>query len=409
MILSDFQMAYASFKTSKVRSTLTVLGIAVGVASIVLIYALGRGITKSYTTDKIKLGDNTIVITPGKLVTKSASGRITKVDLTALLGSSTLTEKDVSAVKEIKGVTAVTPTAIMTGLVQTETTKDNTATSVIAVNPDFKSIVGQRIKFGSFIGSEDTGRNLAIVGKQAAELLFQEESPIGRMLKFRGTDFVVKGVFDEFTTSGTNPAVDYNNSVFIPLDTAKKLSGNVLEIREIKVLVDNNEAVDSVASNINSTLLKEHKNQADFTVFKRDEYLTLTEQLFSYVTTFVTAVAGISLFVGGIGVMNIMFVSVSERTKEIGVRKALGATSRQILGQFLVEAIILSFVGGVIGVVMALGGGYLIALRTPLEPAYDVLLVALALFLSLVIGTIFGVAPAIKASHQDPIKSLRHH
>lgn len=409
MILSDFQMAYASFKTARVRSLLTVLGIAVGVASIVLIYSLGRGITKSYTSEKIKLGDNTIVITPGKLVVKSDSGKITRVDLTALIGSSTLTEKDVAAIKEIKGVSAITPTAIMTGLVQTETTKDNAGTSVIAVNADFIKIVGQKVKFGSFISPDDTGRNLAIVGKSAAELLFQEESPIGRMVKFRGTDFVVKGVFDEFTSSGTNPVIDYNNSIFVPLETAKKLSGNVLEIREIKVLVDDTGAVDSVADAINSELLKEHKNQADFTIYKRDEYLTLTEQLFGYVTAFVTAVASISLFVGGVGIMNIMFVSVSERTKEIGVRKALGATSRQILGQFLVEAIILSFVGGVIGVLMALGGGYIITLRTQLEPVYGIELLGTALLLSLVIGTIFGIAPAIKASHQDPIKSLRHH
>lgn len=409
MILADLQMAYASFKATKVRSLLTILGIAIGVASIVLVYALGKGITKTYATDSIKLGENIVVVTPGQFVKKSESGRIERIDVSALVGASNLTEKDAAVIKETSNVVAVAPVALVSGLAQTETTKDSTGTKVIATNLDFKTITGQPVKFGSYFSAEDSGRNLAVVGKRSAELLFQEESPIGRMLNFRGTEFVVKGVFDEFSQSGTTIGVDYNNSIFITTETAKKISGGSLEIREIKILSSDKESVDTVAESVKAAILKAHNNQEDFTIYKRDEYRNLTEELFSYITTFVTAVAGISLFVGGIGIMNIMFVGVSERTKEIGIRKALGATSRQVLGQFLIEAVILSTIGGALGVVVALSGGYLIALRSSISPSYSPALILLALVLSVVIGTIFGIAPAIKASRQDPIKSLRHH
>lgn len=409
MILTDLQMAYASFKATKVRSLLTVLGIAIGVASIVLIYALGRGITETYASSSVKLGEKIVVVTPGKFVKKTESGNIEKIDFSALLGASNLTEKDIAAIKQTSGVIATAPITLLSGLAQTESTKDNTGTTVIGTNLDFKTITAQPIKFGSYFTAEDSGRNLAVIGKETAEVLFQEESPIGRMLNFRGTEFVVKGVFDEFKQAGTTIGVDYNNSVFIPLETAKKIGGGSLEIREIKILTNDEKPVDTVANSVKTTLLREHKNQEDFTIYKRDEYRNLTEELFSYVTTFVTAVAAISLFVGGIGIMNIMFVSVSERTKEIGIRKALGATTRQVLGHFLIEAIILSTIGGFLGILVALSGGYLIAIRTSLSPSFSPLLILLALVLSVVIGTIFGFAPAIKASRQDPIKSLRHH
>ena len=280
---------------------------------------------------------------------------------------------------------------------------------MVASTPEIRIILNKEIKFGNFWGAEDTNRNLAVIGSKAARTLFQEESPIGRMLTFRGVEFIVKGVFEEFEKSNSSLAINYNNAVVIPLETAKRISGGVLEIREIQVKITGTENLDTLTQSINTILLEEHRNQEDFSLYKPGEYAALTNQIFSYITTFITAIAGISLFVGGVGIMNIMFVSVTERTKEIGVRKALGATSRQILGQFLAESIILSTIGGFIGIFVAAGAGYAISIRTSLTPAFSIVPISLTLVLSILIGTLFGIAPAVKASRQDPIKSLRHH
>lgn len=409
MIQADFQMAYASFKTTKVRSLLTVLGIAVGVASIVLVYALGKGLQKSIVNSTSRIGKDIIAVTPGKLVTTSSSGKLKSVNLSAFIGSSTLTEKDVEVIKSVSGVDSVAPIGIISGAVQTEVTLNNAGTTVIGTTPEIRKILNQNIKFGSFFGNEDSARYLAVIGGEAAKSLFQEESPIGRMFNFRGSEFVVKGVFDEFTQGSTNPAINYNKTIFIPLETAKKLGGGVLEIREIQAKVNDSQDIKAVSESIRLAVLKEHKNQDDFSIFKQDEYTSIANQLFNYITAFITAIAGISLFVGGVGIMNIMFVSVTERTKEIGVRKALGATSRQILGQFLMESIILSAIGGLLGIVSAGILGYLISLQTSLSPAFDLITIGLAMVLSIIVGAVFGITPAIKASGQDPIKSLRHH
>ena len=408
MILADFQMAYASLKSSKIRSILTIAGIAIGVASITIVYALGDGIQRSTLQQINSLGDNIITVTPGEVIKKDASGRLSGIELSALVGSSTLTTKDLANIKSNKDVVRATPIAIVGGAVKTETILGSTTNTTIATDPDFIKITKQRVKFGNFISAEDSSRNLAVLGSRAAEDLFQEESPIGRQFSFRGTDFVVKGVLDNFDQP-TNFITDYNKSVFIPIETAKKISDGVLDIREILVESKDSSSVDESIKSIESTLLKVRDGQKDFGVYKQSEYSGVASELFSYVIIFVSAVAGISLFVGGIGIMNIMFVGVSERTKEIGVRKALGATSRQIMGQFLIEALVLSLIGGIVGVLAAIAIGYFVALQTSFTPYYDPLLMIVAVLIAALVGTVFGTLPAIKAARQDPVRSLRHH
>ena len=402
-------MAYASFRATKIRSLLTIVGISIGVASIVLVHGLGSGAQANIVDGIRQPSDDVITVASGKLINKTGAGTPLNIDLSALIGASTLTEKDVTALRLVDGVTAVAPIGVVAGLVQTETTKNSTGAIVVASTPEIRIILNKEIKFGNFWGAEDTNRNLAVIGSKAARTLFQEESPIGRMLTFRGVEFIVKGVFEEFEKSNSSLAINYNNAVVIPLETAKRISGGVLEIREIQVKITGTENLDTLTQSINTILLEEHRNQEDFSLYKPGEYAALTNQIFSYITTFITAIAGISLFVGGVGIMNIMFVSVTERTKEIGVRKALGATSRQILGQFLAESIILSTIGGFIGIFVAAGAGYAISIRTSLTPAFSIVPISLTLVLSILIGTLFGIAPAVKASRQDPIKSLRHH
>lgn len=409
MILADFQMAYASFKSVKLRSFLTISGIAVGVASIALVYALGEGIQRSSLKQLSNLGDNIVAVTPGEIVKKDGSGRVNGIDVASLIGSSTLTTKDLTEIKNNGDVERATPIAVVGGVIKTETAPDTRGTIVIATDSEFTKITKQNVKFGNFLVPEDNSRNLAVLGSKTAENLFQEESPIGRQFNFRGVDFVVKGVLDSFDQPTTNLIINYNESVFIPIETAKKISDGVVEVREILVESKSSNDINTTIASVESSLLKLRSGQKDFGVYKQSEYAGVASELFSYVVSFVTVVAGISLFVAGIGIMNIMFVGVSERTKEIGVRKALGATSRQILGQFLVEALVLSLMGGIIGILLAITLGYFIALRSSFTPYFDPILMLLFVAAATLIGTLFGLFPAIRASRQDPVKSLRHH
>lgn len=409
MILADFQMAYASFKAARIRSALTVIGISVGVASIVLVYALGKGLEYSVSQGSSQGPKDVVTVSPGKLITKNSSGRIKSFDISALIGSSTLTEKDVSALNKVQSVEYVAPLAVLAGSIETETTDKHVGNIVIASSPEISKVLDKRLKFGDYFGEDDSNRNIAIIGSKSALDLFQEESPIGRVFNFRGSEFVVKGVFEDFDNTSSTLGFNYNKMIVIPLDTAKRVSGGLLEIREIQVKKTESSSIDEVIRAIEKKLLENHKNQNDFSVYAPGDYSSMTSQLFSYVTVFITSIAGISLFVGGVGIMNIMFVSVTERTKEIGVRKALGATSRQIYGQFLVESVILSTLGGAFGLIVALSAGYIISVRTSLTPSFELVPISLSMLLAIATGTIFGIAPAIKAASQDPIKSLRHH
>jgi putative ABC transport system permease protein len=213
---------------------------------------------------------------------------------------------------------------------------------------------------------------------------------------------------DEFKSSGLELAPSLNNAVFIPIDVAKQMSDGVLEIRDIQVKVADENLLNQTSDKVKTVLLINHADQEDFTIFKQEEFLSITNQVFNKLTLLVSAIAGISLFVGGIGVMNIMLVSVTERTREIGVRKALGATNRQILGQFLVEAIVLSILGGFIGVGLAVVAGVLISAFTTLTPVFTPGIILIALGVSTAVGVIFGIMPAMKAARKDPIEALRH-
>jgi len=409
MVLADFQMAYASFKVTKIRSVLTVIGISVGVASIVLVYALGRGLEYSVSQASNQNAGDVITVSSGKLITKNSSGKLKSLDISALIGSSTLTEKDISAINKVEGVEYVAPLAVLAGGIETDAVDNPTGNTVVASTPEIRNVLDKRLKFGDYFSEDDSNRNIAIIGSKSAIDLFQEESPVGRMFTFRGSEFVVRGVFEDFGRSSSSLGINYNNMIVIPLDTAKRVSGGLLEVREIQVKKSESSSLEATIKGIEKKLLENHKNQNDFSIYAPGDYSNMAGQLFSYVTLFVTFIAGISLFVGGVGIMNIMFVSVTERTKEIGVRKALGATSRQIYGQFLIESVILSTIGGILGLIIALSAGYLISIRTALSPSFELVPVTLSMLLAIATGTIFGIAPAIKAARQDPIKSLRHH
>jgi ABC-type antimicrobial peptide transport system permease subunit len=408
MIYTNVKMALASIKGSKIRSALTMVGIVIGVMSVVVTVSLGEGVKNQVIKQVNQLGSDIIVVRPGKTIERDANGKITKFNIVAGFGASTITEKDIANVRKINGVDAVAPASLITAAISTPEITDYAGGLVIATTSDMGTILNQKLDYGDFF-TDDSSRKLeAVIGSNVAAGVFKQRDPIGRVMTIRGQDFVVRGIFAPFPNNPLNVWQNYNDAVFIPFETGKRITEGTTEIRELSIKATDPTNLDGLVKEINKTLLASHGGQEDYTILKQSEFVDATDQVFSVLTTFVAAIAGISLLVGGIGIMNIMLVSVSERTKEIGVRKAVGATNKQILGQFLIEAIVLSAMGGLIGVILSAITAYIIKMTTDLTPSLSFKTILLATGIAAIVGVVFGMAPAIKAARKDPIQALRH-
>ena len=401
----NIRMALQSIKSTKTRSMLTMIGIIIGVASVITAVSLGEGVRQQVAGNLTITGENTISVRPGRLINRGSDGRITGVNYGAALGPDNLSDQDLQSISKLPNIESVTPLSTISAAASTIDGREFDAT-IIGTGPEFQAISGQKVAYGSFFTQSQSNKDVAIVGKTVAEQLFQENVPIGQVVKLRNHEFIVGGVFDSFTANAFSDAGDLNRAIFIPYQTAKAVSGNAAHIYQI--LIEPKGDVTTAGKDITDALKSAHGGQQDFAVLTRDETLQLAGRTLTSLTSFIAGIAAISLIVGGIGIMNIMFVSVTERTREIGVRKSLGATNRQIYGQFLVEATIISLVGGVIGVGIALLANFCLRIATNLTPIATLPIIGIAVGASVAVGIIFGTAPAIKAARKDPIESLRY-
>ncbi|MEK7472061.1 MAG: ABC transporter permease [Patescibacteria group bacterium] len=408
MIKAHIRMATTSIKGARMRSFLTVIGIVIGVASVVTIVSLGEGVKKDVISEIKTLGSNLLTVRSGRTIERDDKGNVIGINIAAALGASTLTEKDLADITVVTNVKTVAPIALLSGTPTTLNNDSYPSGYVVATTFELPEILDKKVRYGSFFEEDEKNRRVAVIGANVAKDLFHEDSPIGQSVKIRGFNFIIRGVMDRFKSSSLELTPSFNDAVFIPIDVAKQISGGILEIRDIQVKIENEELLDETSQSVKAVLLKNHSEQEDFTIFKQEEFLSIASQVFGKLTALIAAIAGISLFVGGIGIMNIMLVSVTERTREIGIRKALGATNRQILGQFLVEAIVLSIMGGSIGVISAVVIGVGIAALTSLTPVFTPGIILVALGVSMVVGVVFGITPAMKAARKDPIDALRH-
>lgn len=406
MIFSNLKMAIASLQSAKWRSLLTMLGIIIGVFSVVTIVSIGEGVKQQLVGQINHLGDDLVTIRPGKAVTRSKEGDITGVNFLTAFSGSTLTETDLRTVVESKDVGVAVPLSIIAGIPRTEEREFQNGV-IIATTEGMPIILNQKIEFGTFFTDTDAPKDAVIIGKRVAEELFVDNVPLGSSMSIRGQRFIVRGVFEEFPNSPLSYNADFNRAIFIPYNTGKELSGGQPQISQVLAKPSDPKRSQEVAGTIRENLLRTHAGQEDFTVLNQDENLEVASTVINLVTNMITAVAAISLFVGGIGIMNIMLVSVTERTHEIGVRKAIGATNRQILNQFLTEALLLSFIGGVLGVLASLIANYFIRIFTSLTPVITLPIILITVGVSVAVGIIFGVTPAMKAARKDPIQALR--
>ncbi|MBI3624073.1 ABC transporter permease [Candidatus Saccharibacteria bacterium] len=408
MLLSDnIKMALASLRASRWRSVLTMLGIIVGVASVVTVVSIGEGVRQQIAGQINHLGSDLITIRPGKLVNRSANGTITSVNVLTALGSSSLSEQDLDVIKATTNVKLAVPFSRVSASVKVDDREFNDG-FIVGTTDGAPEVLSQKVQFGAFFGPDDLSKHIVVIGPRVAQKFFQENVPVGKSLDIRGEHFVVGGIFEQFDTSPLTPNADYNDAIFVPYDSAKALLSGQTQIYQVLVKPNQTVQTDMVIANLTHNLYEAHGQQTDFTILKQAESLTVANRIVTLLTSLIAGMATISFVVGGIGIMNIMLVSVIERTREIGIRKAVGATNRQILNQFVTEAAVISFAGGIIGLLLSLLAIYFIDVFTPIQPTITVPIMVVAMAVAIAIGMFFGIVPAVKAASKDPIDALRY-
>jgi putative ABC transport system permease protein len=403
----NVKMTLQSVRSTKWRSLLTMLGVIIGIVSVVMTVGIGEGVKQEVAKQVNQFGDDLITVRPGN-VHQSNGKIVTNTDLLFGLNSiSGLTEKDLDTVKSSPNIRLAAPLSVISGTVQTEDRKlDNSL--VLATNNDLPGALNRSIRYGDFFDTNDQQGNFAVIGKHVAATLFDEQIPLGRSFTFRGQTFVVRGMFDEFKSTPLSPVSNFNDAIFIPYKVAERLTGNSTQMYSILAKPDKPDDTPKAISSVQSSLLASHGGQQDFSVLDQKENLAASSDVLSLITTMIAAIAGISLLVGGVGIMNIMLATVTERMHEIGIRKAIGATNRQILNQFMLESAILSLFGGIVGIILSVAGVFALRLYTDLQPIISWQAILIATLTSLAIGIIFGTVPAVKAARKDPIDALRH-
>jgi len=319
---------------------------------------------------------------------------------------SSLSLVDVSTISSVEGVTAVAPIAISTNTLKNETNTIPSAT-IVGTTPDFNVIEPLALKYGVFLNEKNTD-SAVVIGHNLALHLYNSSNPIGRTLSFLGRRFIVIGVLDEIEEGVNFDNVDFNNALFMDIHTMEDLMESV-QIQQINVRVLNTSVLEPIANNIEKSLKENRFGDTNFSVAYGDAIAHPASNLLTIISSMLALVAGISLVVGGIGVMNIMLVSVSERTHEIGIRKAVGASAQNIMMQFMFEALILSGLGCVLGIFLGYLFAFLVSVFTPFSPFISWEIIAITVVTTVAVGILFGTYPALKAATKKPIESLRHY
>ena len=403
----NVKMAVEALRSARWRSLLTMLGIIIGVVSVVTTVSLGEGAKRQIVGQINQAGPDLITIQPGGAVLRDDNGKIQGASILGTPRIGTFSNADFDIVKKSPGVGMAAPFSYVSN---TAKTAGNTYDRglVIGTNEHLPTLLNQKVEFGEFFSGTQTNQNVTVIGKRVAEQLFGENVPLGQLLTIRGQDFAVQGVFEEFPTSPLVPNNDYNTAIFIPHQVASEITDDSARLYQILARPKTPDQLDKTIASIDAGLYKAHDNQRDFSILKQADNLATANSVLNLLTGFVSSIAAISLIVGGIGILNIMLVSVTERTREIGVRKAVGATNRQILNQFLTEAAILSLVGGLLGVIVSILANYLFRIFTELEPILTWQIMVIAVAVAMSVGIIFGITPALKAARKRPIEALRH-
>lgn len=391
------QFAYHAINAHRMRSFLTLLGIGVGIAAVILLTSIGEGVHQYVLTEFSQFGTNVIGIAPGKV--KTGGQPPTGIPTTARL----LTMEDAKALGKIAHVEAASPTVF--GNSEVEANGRLRRSTIYGVDADFTRVLRSTVSIGSFLPPENAGgaRNLVVLGSRLRSELFGNENPLGAKVRIGGLHFRVVGVM---ASKGQFLGIDLDDTAFIPAARALELY-NRDGLMEIHVIYSESANSTAVVKQIKQTLALRHGAE-DFTVTTQEDMLKTLSSILNILTMAVGALGGISLLVGGVGIVTIMTISVTERTSEVGLLMALGAKRNTVLGLFLGESVLLSAVGGALGLLLGIGIAQILKLFVPSMPVHTPWRFALgALIISALIGLLAGVMPARKAARLDPINALR--
>ncbi len=397
------KIALDALISNKLRSILTMLGIIIGVGAVIAMVSIGMGVRDKVSSSIASLGSNLIIVTPGA----SSSSGVRQAAGTNI----TLTLKDAQAMaREVTGIGAVAPS--VSKQYQLVAGNMNWTSSVQGTTPEYMEVRNLSVQAGSFITNEDveTRNRVAVIGATVASNLFDNTNPIGQSVRINNAPFTVIGVLDSKGQSAGGQ--DQDDTVIIPLTTAQERMMGITYVQTISVQAANSDVVDQVQDGITSLLRARHGITADkaddFTVRNLASVMATAQETTATITMLLGSIAAISLLVGGIGIMNIMLVSVTERTREIGIRKALGARYSNILMQFLIEAVVIGVIGGAMGIAVGIGGSYVISSIAGWNTVITSMPIIISFAFSVGIGLFFGLYPARKAALLNPIDALRY-
>jgi ABC-type antimicrobial peptide transport system permease subunit len=376
----------------------------IGVAAAITIVSVGDGIKNQIADNINNVGRDLIIVRPDSLQPTNAISAIVGESVPA---NASLSSNDLKIIESLSNVQYAAPLGILPSPTLKVGDQTISGLQVVGTTNNVIPVLNQSLQFGDSFNQIGIN-NDAMLGQGASIKLFGADESLGRTFTINGQSLFIRGDLSSFYSAPLSIDLDFNNVVFIPYSEATALNGGKLSTYEILVKPSSPGAISSVVSEIESSLSQARGGVQNFSVLEQKNSLTASDTIVSLLTNLIAVAAGISLFVGGIGIMNMMLVTVSERTGEIGIRKAIGATNRQILRQFLMEAIMLSLTGGVFGVIAALLVDVGLRIFTSLQPTTPWPTISLAFGLSLAIGIIFGMIPAAKAARKDPIDALRH-
>lgn len=402
MYKESFLMAWASLIANKMRSILTMLGIIIGVAAVIALVSIGNGVKQDIQNSISSLGSNLLMVMPG--APRTPGVRPSQGSMKSLKVS------DYQAISKLDGVKAASPYTANSYV--TIYQSKNWTTTVSGVSSNFQDVNNWTMAEGRFISSKnvENRERVAVVGQTVVKNLFAGEDPVGKEIRVKNIPFRVIGVLNS-KGNGTM-GNDQDDVIFIPYTTAMERVEGVDYLRMVYVVASGDNGIDRLQSDIENLLRVRHSikdtNLDDFNIQNMKSIMETMEQTTGTLTLFLGAVAAISLVVGGIGIMNIMLVSVTERTREIGIRKALGATYFVIVTQFLIEAVVISLMGGLIGIALGIGASKLIGLASGMSTVISVPTIVLSFAFSMAIGLVFGIYPARKAAKLNPIDALHY-